>query len=224
VEKVMQIDVIVTSCARPDILEVSLNTFMSRVKTNEHEFRYVLVEDKVDSEARQKEGAKWIEKNRKLFDKVVFLKKKAGPGFWYAKNIEHCESKYHFHLEDDNKFIVDVNIDPIIKVLQKHDDIVQIMCSRGKINPINNPSKLTIDGVKLTEFDLYSVATGVFNTKNVKAIIDKLGWDSQLHEAGTLMPASKELKLRKFVLGHDKTHYVHVGAQKGYKKGGWRSE
>ncbi len=218
----MKIDVIITSCARPDILDVSWSTFRDRIKTDEHEFRHVLVEDKVADEARQKEGIKWIEKHRQFFDKIVLLKERAGPGFWYAKNIEHCESKYHFHLEDDNKFIIDINIDPLIKVLQNHDNIVNIMCSRGKINPINNPRKLILDGVKLTEFDLYSVATGLFNTKNVKMIIDKLGWNSQLHEAGTLTPTSKKLNLRKFVLGHNKKHYIHTGEIKNYRKGGWK--
>lgn len=221
----MIIDVLINSCARPDILEVSLFTFLERIKSDKHTFRYVLVEDKMDDEVRQANGAEWIEKHAELFDEVVFLEKHAGPGCWWAPTIKLCKSDYHFHLEDDNEFIVDINIDPIIDVLQNNDDIVEIILSRGEIRKDLNPRQQTINGVVLTEFDLLSVATGLFNTKNVKFIIDILGWDNRLHEFGTLTPTSKKLGLRKFILGPvDSKHYIHVGEEKGYRKGGYKNE
>ena len=82
--------------------------------------------------------------------------------------------------------------------------------------------EIAIDNIKLTEYSIYSVATGVFNTKNVKAVIDVLGWKAQLHEFKTLTPTSEKLGFRKFVLGHGEKHYIHTGAKKGYKKGGWK--
>lgn len=217
----MVIDVLVNSCARPDILEVSINTFMERIKSD-HEFRWVIVEDRVSDKKRQAEGRNWIMSNVKIFNHVFFLGKKAGPGFWFAPTVRLCESDYFFHLEDDNKFIVDVDIDPIIELMKKHDDVVEIMLSRGKIRPENNLGKTIIDDIKLTKFDLFSVATGIFNTKQVKRIIDNIGWDKQMHEAGILTPTSKKLGMRKFVLGHGTKHYAHVGAEKGYRKGGWK--
>lgn len=217
----MIIDVIVTSCARPDVLDVSFSSFRKKV-ISDRQFRYIIIEDKVDDEKRQEEGRKWIEKHKHLFHKIVFLKEKAGPGYWYTKNIEHCTTNYHFHLEDDNEFVEYINLDYIIEILQNNPNIVQIMCSRGRINPANKPRKVIIDGLELTESNLYSVATGVFNTKNVLKVIDKVGRNIKLHEFGNLTPASKELGLRKFVLGHDKIHYIHVGAEKGYRKGRWK--
>jgi hypothetical protein len=218
----VEIDVIINSCARPEILDVSVKTFMERVKTK-HNLRYVILEDKVLDEKRQEEGRSWIEKHADMFDKIVYAKKKMGPGFFFAPAVYLCKSKYFFHLEDDNEFIVGVDIDPLIDLLEEHDDFVEIMMSRGKINPLNNPRRLEIGGIKLTESDLFSVATGVFNTELVHKLIDKVGWGEQLHEAALLKPASMELGFRKFVLGHNELHYVHVGAEKGYRKGGYKN-
>ncbi|RLI66680.1 MAG: hypothetical protein DRO67_00720, partial [Candidatus Asgardarchaeum californiense] len=100
---------------------------------------------------------------------------------------------------------------------------VEIMLSRGIINKKNNPKKIKIANVKLTEFDLFSVATGVFNAFLVKTMIDKIGWDKQLHEAGVLTPMSKKLKYRKFVLGHGKKHYNHLSEKYNYRKGTWKN-
>jgi len=96
--------------------------------------------------------------------------------------------------------------------------------NRGRIRKKNNLGKVIVDGLKLIEFDLFSVATGVFNTKLVKQIIDKAGWKNQLHEAGLLTPISKKLNLKKYILEHGIQHYKHVGAEKGYRKGAWKNE
>jgi hypothetical protein len=182
-----------------------------------------LVEDKVDNERRQKKGIEWIDRNKNLFDEIHFAEKKMGPGFFFAPAVKLCKSDYFFHLEDDNEFIVDINIDSILDVMQRNDYIVEIMLSRGKVNKRNNPKKVIIGGLELTESDLFSVATGMFNTKLVREIINKAGWENQLHEAGVLTPISKKLGLKKYVLGHNVQHYKHVGPEKGYRKGDWRS-
>lgn len=213
------IDVIINSCARPDIMNVSLMTFKERIKSK-HEFRYVILEDKVENELRQAYGREWINNNE--FDEIHFAEKKMGPGFFFGPAMALGQSDYIFHLEDDNEFIVDINIDPILDIMRNDDYIVEIMLSRGKIRPSNNLGKETINGLELTKFDLFSVATGLFNTKRVKQLIDKIGWGKQLHEAGTLTPMSNELGLKKYVLGYNEQHYVHVGAKKGYKKGAWK--
>jgi len=218
----MLIDVLVNSCARPELLDVSINTFRDKIISNQHDFRYVLVEDKVDDKKRQEKGAEWIEKNKHSFDEVVFLEKKAGPGFWYAPTIALCKSLYHIHLEDDNKFIKRVNIDPIIELLQWSPEIVEVIFSRGKLNDKLNPRSVTIGKLRLTEMDQYSVATGIFNTTLVKNLINTIGLDKQMHEAKTLTPTSKNFGFRKFVLGHDDKHYIHVGGEKGYRKGSWK--
>jgi hypothetical protein len=189
--------------------------------------RYVILEDKVDDKTRQKVGKKWLNKNKNLFDEIHFAEKKMGPGFYYAPLVKLCKTDYFFHLDDDNKFIVDVNIDQIIKVMQNNEYMTEVVLRRGRlVDKRNHPKSVTINGLKLTQFDLYSNATGIFNTSLTKQIIDKAGWKTQLREVQVLGRISKELNFKNYTLGHDDSslHYEHVGPQKGYRKGGWQSE
>ncbi len=214
----MIIDVLVNSCARPDILNVSFNTFRDRIKTS-HQLRYVMLEDKVESHERQMEGLKWIKEHKDSFDEVIFSDKRLGPGFFFAPIVDLCTSSYFFHLEDDNEFLVDVNIDPIIDMMENNKDVVEVILNR------NNGTKGTIlekDGLSLSELYIFSVATGVFNTNLTRNIIDSIGWQEQLHEVGTLTPTSETLGYKRFVLADGNKHYKHVGATKGYRKGKWR--
>ena len=222
----MDIDVLINSCARPDVLETSIKTFKKHIKTS-HALRYVLLEDKVNNKARQKAGRKWLNKNKKLFDEIHFAEKKLGPGFFFAPVVKLCKTDYFFHLEDDNEFIVDVNIDRIIKVMQNNEYMAEVVLRRGRlVDKRNHPKSVTIDGLKVTMMDIFSVATGVFNTKAVRKIIDKAGWNRQLREVWILGPTAAELNFKKYTLGHDDSslHYNHVGPSRGYRKGGWKDE
>ena len=219
----MDIDVLINSCARPDVLETSIKTFKKHIKTS-HALRYVILEDKVNNKVRQKAGIKWLVKHKNLFDEIHFAKKKMGPGFFFAPVVKLCKTDYFFHLEDDNEFIVDVNIDPIIDVMQNDNYMAEVILRRGKTDKRNNPKKVVINGLELTEFDLFSVATGVFNTRLVRKVIDEAGWQRQLREVQVLGRISKELNLKKYTLGYDVLHYNHVGPKKGYRKGGWKGE
>ena len=217
----MIIDVMINSCARIDLLERSLESFNKYVHSEEHTFRRVLIEDKVDNERRRQLGIDWIIKNKHEFDKIVLLPEKAGVGFWWQKTMEYCESPYHIHVEDDNEYLTEVNIDAIIDTMERHSNIINIAFSRGPIRKENNLGQEIVDGLALTKFRLMSVAAGVFNTNNVNVLLDKVGWENKIHEAGTLTPASEKLKFRKYVLGHGTKHYAHVGEAKEYRKGGW---
>lgn len=214
----MIIDVLVNSCARPDILDVSVDTFLKHV-SSKHKFRYVLLEDKVDSSERQKYGLEWIKANENMFDEIIYSEKKLGPGFFFAPVVSRCTSDYFFHLEDDNEFLVDINIDPVLDIMSKDDYIVEVILNRNDPKILPNSDKT--NGLSLTKLPIYSVATGIFNTKMTKKLIDAAGWDQQLHEAGLLTPLSKKMNYRRFVWTDDK-HYEHVGAVKGYRKGKWR--
>lgn len=221
----MIVDVLINSCARPDILDTSIKSFRKYIKTS-HDLRYVILEDKVDSISRQKNGMKWLEKNKKLFHEIHIADKKMGPGFFFAPTVKLCKTDYFFHLEDDNEFIKEIDIDPMIEVMKNNDYIAEIILRRGRVDKRNNPKDITIDGLELTEFDIFSVATGMFNTKIVKQIIDVAGWKTQLREVQVLGKISKELDFKKYTIGHDDSSpsYIHVGPSMGYRKGAWKDE
>lgn len=214
------IDIMISSCSRPRLLKVSINSFREKIISKKHSFRWVIIEDKVDDEKRKKLGRQFIKKNSNLFDEIIYLDKKAGVGFWWQEMLKHCKSKIHFHLEDDNKFLTNINIDPVIDLLENNKDIVEIILRRGKHNKKIKPIKTEVDNNKLTKINFMSIATGLFDTELSKRIVTEAnGWNSKVHEFGTLTPASNKLKLRKFVLGHNKIHYEHIGKDNRYRKG-----
>lgn len=220
----MNIDILINSCSRPDVLETSILTFKKYIKTS-HNLRYIILEDKVNDNKRQKVGRKWLNKNKDLFDEIHLSKKRMGPGFFFAPIVKLCKTDYFFHLEDDNIFFMDIDIDPIVEVM-KNNEILEIILRRGITDPRNNPTNIIIDGLELTQFDIFSVATGLFNTSLVEKVIDVAGWKKQLREVQVLGRISKELNLKKYTLGFNNNdkHYEHIGPKKGYKKGGWKSE
>ena len=216
----MDIDVLINSCARPDVLSESISSFLYRVKTS-HNFRFVLLEDMVDDIGRRNYSRSWILRNSHLFDEVVFLEEKAGPGFFFAPIVKLCRSEYFFHLEDDNDFIVDIFLDDVIDFMSKYDNIAEVILSRGNLRNENIIKQVHIDGLDLTEMKLFSVSTGLFKTNLVKKLISKIGWDKQLHENKVLTPVSLVMGYRKYMLGYGDQHYIHVGELKNYRKGSW---
>lgn len=219
----MIIDILINSCARPDVLEESIFSFRKHIKSK-HNFRYVILEDKVENKKRQLLGRKWIEKNKNLFDEIHYSEKRMGPGFFFEPIVKLCRSKYFFHLEDDNIFLKNIFIDPIINVMEMNDNILEIILRRGKTDERNNPKNIKINNLELTEFDLFSVATGIFNTKLVNLVLDKTGRNIQLREVQILKPASIELSLKKYTLGYNTNDidYEHSGIKKNYRKGAWK--
>lgn len=218
----MNLDVLINSCARPDIMDISLKSFFKHIKTK-HNLRFVIMEDKVDNKKRQKSGLKWINRNKDVFDEIHFAEKKMGPGRYFAPLVKLCKTDYFFHLEDDNQFVKDIDIDPMLDFLINNQNAVEIIFRRGKTDPRNHPTNCTIDGLKLTKMDILSNSTGVFNTSHIKRIIDELGWNSHLNESKKLGPTAEKLGFDRYTLGYNenKIDYIHLSKKRGYRKGEW---
>lgn len=217
------IDVLISSCARPKLLDISIDSFYNYCDSSCF-LSTVLVEDYMDDPLRRERGLRYLIEavTEELFDRVVLLDKKAGVGFWWQEMLKHSESLYHIHLEDDNEFVCSFSIDKMLEVMYNNKDIIEIIFSRtDDIPKIHNPRQVVIDGLELTEVDSFSIAAGVFNTGLCINLLDGLGWKNKIHEAGTLTPKTKELGLRKFVLGHNVQQYKHIGSDKKYRKGNY---
>ena len=221
----MIIDVLINSCARPDSMDTCFKSFLRYIKTS-HEFRFVIVEDKVDNEERQELGREWIEANKSFFDEIVYLPKKAGFGYHFQEVVKRGRSPYFFRLEDDQKFITDINIDPLIEILENEPDTCEIIFRRDN-HKAKVISKSKVNEIDLTETTAYSDSIGIHNLELTKKIIDECGWNEQLHEASILTPASEKLGYKKYILGVKKylwskapVHYIHAG--KDYRQGTWK--
>jgi hypothetical protein len=222
VEEMMNLDVLINSCARPDVLEISVNTFQKRIRTK-HNLRYVLFEDKVKDSKRQSAGREWIEKNKYLFDDIIYSEVIMGPyGFWQP-TVQQATTDYILHIEDDANFIEDLFIDGALEFMINNADVAEIIFRRDSTNPKNIGDYISPNGLDLTEFKMYSIASGIYNTSLLKKVLDIAGWDSKMHEAKVLLPAANKLNLRRYILGHGVVHYVHVGGKLHYVKGDWKN-
>ena len=91
-----------------------------------------------------------------------------------------------------SKFIRDINIDPIIDTLIKNQNILEIMLRRipdqdkdKNMQHYKSPPEVLINNLPLTKTYFMSDSIGFYNTNLVRQVIDKAGWQSQLHECGS---------------------------------------
>lgn len=218
----MIIDVAISSCARIDILENAINTFRKYVKSKDG-FRLIICEDKVNDDLRQEKGRVWIKNHIQLFDKVVISDKKLTYVYCFSEVLKHVTSPYFFRLEDDVVFHEEINVDEIIEIMKTMPKLSQLIFKRKKhrlVKPINVKNKI---GRKIKLVNMYSIATGIYNTKLTNKIIDLSG-TGQCHESSVLAPSMRKLNLNSGVIfGKNKKHALDcVGDSLGYMKGSWK--
>lgn len=208
------IDVVFSSCARPGLLEQSLFSAKKFLKSS-FKLRYILVEDYVDNKKRRNNSLKWIEENKKKFDKIIVLEKKAGFGWHFQQAVRTISSPIFFRMEDDQLFKNQIFLDPLVEVMNSDSKLIEISLRRD-IDKRRDKRKLIINDIAFAQTDFFSDSLGLFNTALTNQLIDKCGFENQLHENAVLTPASKELK--KYLLGWRSRfrglyniHYYHNG-------------
>ena len=120
----MIIDIALSSCARAELLEKSIQSFSENVVTK-HKLRWIIVEDKVDDPKRQEAGRKWILDNFYRFDEIIYSEKKLTYVYCFGEVLKHVTSDYFIRWEDDFEFQRLIDIDQMIEVLGGHwcDDL-----------------------------------------------------------------------------------------------------
>lgn len=218
----MKIDVAISSCARVDILDRAVSTFLDHAKSKDG-FRLIICEDKVDDPNRQDAGRDWIINNANLFDEIVFSDNKLTYVYCFSEILKYIKSPYFFRLEDDVVFHEDIDVDKIIEFMDENKNVAETIFMRKKHN-LSNPTNIDNNtGRSMQLVGFYSIATGVFNTKWTNDIISLSG-TGQCHEGSVLTPAMHKLGANSSVIyGKNTTHVVDcVGDSLGYKKGSWK--
>lgn len=218
------IDVAISSCARIDILDRAINTFLTYVKSK-NGFRLVICEDKVDNPNRQKAGKKWIDEHINLFDEVIYSNKKLTYVYCFSEILKYIKSPYFFRLEDDVVFHENIDIDKIVEFMVENKSILTQVIFKRKVHNLLNPINIdngTTRHIQLV--DSYSIGTGIFNLEWATKIVGLSGTE-QCHEAGILTPSMHTLNGKSGVIsGKNTTHALDcVGDSLGYKKGSWKT-
>lgn len=217
------IDVAISSCARVDILEQAIKTFLKYAKSKDG-FRLVICEDMVDDPVRQGVGKEWIDKHSDLFDEIIYSNKKLTYVYCFSEILKYIKSPYFFRLEDDVVFHEEINVDDIIDFMSENNNTISQLIFRRKKHILLKPYKISNKtGRKINLVDSYSIATGIFNLELTKSIVDLSG-TGQCHESTVLAPSMRKLNLRSGVIdGISTTHALDcVGDLLGYKKGSWK--
>lgn len=220
-----KIDVLISSCARPDILDACIKSFIKHAKSKLG-FRLVICEDLVSDPERQKLGAKWISNHKFFFDKIIFSKTKLTYVFCFSEILKYAKSKYFIRLEDDVEFFEEIDCDKIIDCLKRNENICQFIFRRQnmKLHPQWSCSNISDCGTrKLYSSDFCSIASGVYNTKLIRQIVDYSG-TNKCHESKVLTPSMKALNFKGGVIEglNSKEAIQYVGDNLGYKKGSWK--
>ena len=130
-----KLDVIITSSCRRNI-EATLESFLKRVHCA-LPFRFLVHVDVLDPKYLDKElaylhskGIENIELNR-----IPSGKFPANLGKALLSLFNKIESPFFFHLEDDWKFLRDVDLDPLLSLMAKYPKIDHIRLNKEKIKP-----------------------------------------------------------------------------------------
>jgi len=220
----MEVDVAISSCARVDILDKAINTFLASAQSIDG-FRLIICEDKVDSTNRQKIGKKWIKDNFYLFDEIIYSRKKLTYVYCFSEILKYVKSPYFFRLEDDVVFHENINVDKIIEFMIENKDTLSQVIFKRKEHNLRTPINIDdVDDRKIQLVNFYSIATGIFNLEWARKIVSLSG-TSQCHESRILTPAMRKLGAKSSVLyGKGTSHALDcVGDSLGYKKGSWQN-
>jgi hypothetical protein len=128
-----KLDVIITSSCRRNI-EATLESFLARVHCS-LPYRFIVHIDVLNDKYLDKELSYLKNKN------ISNIQISRNPADGFASNLgkallflfNKIESPFFFHLEDDWKFLRDVNLDPLLSLMKKHPKIDHIRLSKERI-------------------------------------------------------------------------------------------
>ena len=216
----MRIDAIFSSCARPEMLEATLASFNERMHCRDG-FRKVLVEDVVDDNRRSRYGLKWIEENRDSFDKVVILKKRAGPYLQFPAAVMEARSSYFFKVDDDAIFIRDINVDDMVAIMEARPTLIELVLRRRSHREVN-PVVVEVLTHRIVIHEFFSISFGLYREKDVLTLMENIGWQTETHETKIMTPAALGSGMECGILGVGEVHYRHIGGELGFNKGAWK--
>ena len=125
------IDIIRTSASRPDFLKTSTEALLKNLKYS-GEFRWIIHEDCLN-DAWSEECMEYI-KNSSVYTALDQHKNPIGQGPSLTWLINQTNSKYILNVEDDYELIKPLDLDPLIKLMDKHSDINQIAFHKRRIS------------------------------------------------------------------------------------------
>jgi hypothetical protein len=131
-----QIDIIRTSTSRPEILQVTTDALNKHLKFS-GQFRWILHEDVLD-----KNRFTNISKACKMYNVMSFNDPPVGLKESMNILLRQTKSKYVLNIEDDWRLLRDIEIDPLIEIMENNEDINQVAFHKRPIGAYKNYGSL----------------------------------------------------------------------------------
>lgn len=192
-----------TACGRPDLLEMTLDSFF---KINTYPIaRYKIVDDSTIEGIN--DGL--IEKYKKYNIEWTHNKTKLGQTMSIDNMYDDIDTEYIFHCEDDWEFIKEGFIEKSLTILEKYSKIVLVNI-RQDVN--GHPVEKYNEELKVMCYDYYGIWNGFTWNPSLRRLSDyllvkpysSLGWETECSLK------YKELGFRAAIL-EDK-YIEHIGA------------
>jgi len=125
------IDVMIDSGSRPEILKETLPTIIDNLVFS-GKLRWMFHEAIINKE-KSEENIEWI-KSLNMFD-VIEVNEPVGQAISIGNILEHCKSKYLFHIEDDYIIKRNIDLDVMWDIIENANDVNQLIFHRRKTMP-----------------------------------------------------------------------------------------
>lgn len=127
----INVDITMTSTIRPEILDVTLQSFVERMLYDKSRYRLIINVDPIGEELPQ---SSMLDVAYKYFDNILFNLPTV-PCFCRA--VIWCWSQttadFVFHLEEDWKLAFPIDIDDMIDIMITHKDLVSLRLNKDSV-------------------------------------------------------------------------------------------
>jgi len=134
-----KIDICMTATIRPSVLNETLKSFAENMLKEKLMYRLIINIDPIGEQSKRKNVLKVA---GSYFDDIVYNLPDM-PGF--TKAVQWCwsrtTSRYVFHLEDDWKLLIPINIKSMIEILDKYENLVSLRLNKEKTGKSKHSNK-----------------------------------------------------------------------------------
>jgi len=216
----MKIDVAITGSSRPSLYPIFWESFNNMVKFNDTP--NITVYEDVIFKDESKKVKKYIEDK---VDKYIEINPNKRLGYVFNLLLNNIKTKYYLYLQEDWKFLKEIDIDKIIEVMENNENIKQIWFPKKLQKNTYNTfcgNTIKVDDINLVPYNSWAFLPHIGRTKFVKNTwsIDNTVKQSDRPESSFKKVLLKNIKINQkdfhnavsFILGEKFDEYIqHLG-------------
>jgi hypothetical protein len=206
----MNIDIIRTSASRPDFLKTSTEALLKYLEFS-GEFRWLIHEDCMN-DAWSEECMNYI-KNSDTYTGVDQDKNPIGQGQSLTNLINQTNTPYILNVEDDWELIKPLNLNPLIELMEKHNDINQIAFHKRRISwkrgSVFKKKQIIRDDIPLVTNPHWAFTPALWRSSYIKPLWQN--FENDIHWRMNEVLKDNEYKGPEWVIENTGTYFLGYG-------------